>query len=56
MSAPGSPRPHADTSVRVADAGDASAVAAVQVAAWRQEYAGLLRKRGLADTPPSGEA
>lgn len=42
MSAPERPRPHADVSVRVADAGDAWAIAAVQVAAWRQGYAGLL--------------
>ncbi|HET6563154.1 MAG TPA: GNAT family N-acetyltransferase [Marmoricola sp.] len=34
--------PGPDVSVRVAWADDASAIAAVQVAAWRQEYAGVL--------------
>ncbi len=34
--------PTADVSVRVAWADDAEAIAAVQVRAWRQEYAGLL--------------
>ena len=33
---------HADVSVRVGWADDASGIAAVQVRAWRQEYAGLL--------------
>ena len=42
MAAPEETRPHADTSVRVADAGDAAAVAAVQVATWRQQYVGVL--------------
>lgn len=34
--------PTADVSVRIAWAADAAAIAAVQVAAWRQTYAGLL--------------
>ena len=34
--------PTADVSVRVAWADDAAGIAAVQVAAWREEYAGLL--------------
>ena len=34
--------PTADVSVRVAWTDDAEAIAAVQVRAWRQEYAGLL--------------
>jgi ribosomal protein S18 acetylase RimI-like enzyme len=34
--------PGPDVSVRVAWADDAHAIAAVQVAAWRQEYAGVL--------------
>ena len=34
--------PTADVSVRVAWADDAEAIAAVQVRAWRHEYAGLL--------------
>jgi ribosomal protein S18 acetylase RimI-like enzyme len=37
-----SPTAGPDVSVRVAWADDAPAIAAVQVAAWRQEYAGLL--------------
>ncbi|GAA2756760.1 GNAT family N-acetyltransferase [Actinopolymorpha rutila] len=35
-------QPSADTSVRIAWAADAPEVARVQVAAWRQAYAGLL--------------
>jgi GNAT superfamily N-acetyltransferase len=42
MSATSSPRPSADVSVRVAWADDAPAMAAVQVAAWRHEYADVL--------------
>ena len=34
--------PTADVSVRVAWADDAEAIAAVQVRAWRHEYAGLM--------------
>lgn len=41
-------RPHADVSVRIADAGDAAAIAEVQVAAWRRGYAGLLPAELLA--------
>lgn len=41
MTSPGS-GPTADVSVRVAWADDAESVAAVQVRAWRSEYAGLL--------------
>lgn len=37
-----SQRPHADVSVRVAWADDADAIAAVQLAAWREQYAGVL--------------
>ena len=36
------PLPTADVSVRVAWADDAAGIAAVQVAAWREEYAGVL--------------
>jgi GNAT superfamily N-acetyltransferase len=36
------PLPTADVSVRVAWAEDAAGIAAVQVAAWREEYAGVL--------------
>ncbi|MGA8210110.1 MAG: GNAT family N-acetyltransferase [Nocardioidaceae bacterium] len=44
MSEPGTPStgPTADVSVRVGWADDAEAVAAVQVRAWRSEYAGTL--------------
>lgn len=51
MSSEGSPassRPSADVSVRVAWGDDAAAVAAVQVRAWRQEYADLLPDEVLA--------
>jgi GNAT superfamily N-acetyltransferase len=37
-----SPSPTADVSVRVAWADDAAGIAAVQVAVWQEEYAGLL--------------
>lgn len=37
-----SPSPSADVSVRVAWTADAPAIATVQVAAWRETYAGLL--------------
>ncbi len=40
--------PTADVSVRVAWAGDAAAIAAVQVRCWRQRYAGLLAEEELA--------
>lgn len=40
--------PRADVSVRVAWAGDAAAIAAVQVRCWRQRYAGLLAEAELA--------
>ena len=36
------PKPVADVSVRLAWGDDAAAIAAVQVATWRQSYAGLL--------------
>jgi len=39
---PTPPPPAADVSVRVAWADDAAGIAAVQVAAWREEYASLL--------------
>jgi GNAT superfamily N-acetyltransferase len=42
------PRPSADVSVRVGWADDAVGIAAVQVRAWRQEYAGLLPAEVLA--------
>ncbi|CAA9321957.1 MAG: Acetyltransferase, GNAT family [uncultured Nocardioidaceae bacterium] len=40
--------PTADVSVRVAWAGDAAAIAAVQVRCWRQRYGGLLPEEELA--------
>jgi GNAT superfamily N-acetyltransferase len=40
--------PTADVSVRVAWAGDAAAIAAVQVRCWREQYAGLLAEDELA--------
>jgi GNAT superfamily N-acetyltransferase len=40
--------PTADVSVRIAWAGDAAAIAAVQVRCWRQRYAGLLAEEELA--------
>jgi ribosomal protein S18 acetylase RimI-like enzyme len=45
-------RPAADVSVRVAWAGDAPAIALVQVRAWREEYAGLLPAGLLAGLDP----
>ena len=39
---PPTPPPAADVSVRVAWADDAAGIAAVQVSAWREEYAGVL--------------
>jgi GNAT superfamily N-acetyltransferase len=42
----------ADVSVRVAWADDAPAIAAVQVAAWREEYAGVLPPDVLAAMDP----
>jgi GNAT superfamily N-acetyltransferase len=39
---PPPPPPTADVSVRVAWADDAAGIAAVQVAAWREEYTGVL--------------
>jgi ribosomal protein S18 acetylase RimI-like enzyme len=41
-SSPSHDGPTADVSVRVGWADDAAGIAAVQVAAWRREYAGLL--------------
>jgi ribosomal protein S18 acetylase RimI-like enzyme len=43
--------PNPDTSVRLAWATDAPAIAAVQVASWRQAYAGLLPSDVLAALP-----
>jgi GNAT superfamily N-acetyltransferase len=43
---------HPDVSVRVAWADDAPAIGAVQVRAWRQEYAGLLPARLLDGLEP----
>jgi len=45
--------PTADVSVRVGWADDAAAIAAVQVRAWRQEYAGLLPDEVLAALDPA---
>ena len=51
------PGPTADVSVRVAWADDADAIAAVQVAAWSQQYAGLLPADAVPDDPaPVAEA
>jgi GNAT superfamily N-acetyltransferase len=47
---PGAPGP--DVSVRVAWADDAAAIAAVQVATWREEYADLLPSDVLAAMDP----
>lgn len=44
--------PSADVSVRVGWADDAHAIAAVQVRAWRQEYARLLPEEVLASLDP----
>jgi GNAT superfamily N-acetyltransferase len=50
---PGDPsqRPHADVSVRVAWAEDASAVARLQVRSWQEGYAGLIPAETLAELP-----
>ena len=45
--------PTADVSVRVGWTDDAAAIAAVQVRAWRQEYAGLLPDEVLAALDPA---
>ena len=51
------PGPTADVSVRVAWADDAEAIAAVQVAAWREQYADLLPADAVPDDPaPVAEA
>ena len=44
-------RPHADTSVRVAWADDASAIAAIQVRSWRDSYTGLIPVKDLDALP-----
>lgn len=46
----------ADLSVRTGWGADADAVAAVQVAAWRTEYAGLLPPELLSELDPAGLA
>lgn len=49
--------PTADVSVRVAWADDADAIAAVQVAAWREQYADLLPAGAVPEDPaPVAEA
>jgi ribosomal protein S18 acetylase RimI-like enzyme len=48
-----SSQPSADVSVRVGWADDAEAIAAVQVRAWRREYAGLLPEEVLAALDPT---
>jgi GNAT superfamily N-acetyltransferase len=49
--------PTADVSVRVAWADDAEAIAAVQVRAWAEQYAGLLPAGAVPDDPaPVAEA
>jgi GNAT superfamily N-acetyltransferase len=48
--------PTADVSVRIAWAGDAAAIAAVQVRCWRQRYAGLLAEEELAAMDAEGFA
>jgi ribosomal protein S18 acetylase RimI-like enzyme len=48
MSSAAHPGPSADVSVRVGWADDAAAIGAVQVRAWRHEYAGLLPAEVLA--------
>ncbi|MDX6299943.1 MAG: hypothetical protein QOF53_1157, partial [Nocardioidaceae bacterium] len=48
--------PVADVSVRVGWADDAPAIAEVQVAAWRQEYAGLLPDEVLGSFDAEGFA
>ena len=51
------PGPTADVSVRVAWADDAEAIAVVQVAAWREQYADLLPAEAVPDDPaPVAEA
>jgi ribosomal protein S18 acetylase RimI-like enzyme len=44
---------HADVSVRVAWAEDAPGIAAVQVRAWRHDYAGILPAQLLSDLDPA---
>lgn len=48
------PGPHADLSVRVGGADDAAAVAAVQLSAWRDRYAGLLPTGSLPNPDDAG--
>ncbi|MGN5995566.1 hypothetical protein ACP6M2_13880, partial [Corynebacterium striatum] len=49
--------PTADVSVRVAWADDAEAIAALQVRAWSEQYAGLLPAGAVPDDPaPVAEA
>ncbi len=50
------PDPRADLSVRVGWVDDASAVAAVQLTAWRERYAGLLPAAALPDPEDSATA
>ena len=50
MSSP--PLPTADVSVRIAWAEDAGGIASVQVAAWREEYAGVLPEEVVASFDP----
>jgi GNAT superfamily N-acetyltransferase len=45
-------QPTADVSVRTAWTADAAAIAAVQVSAWRESYAGLLPADVLAELDP----
>ena len=49
----GSQRPQADTSVRIAWADDATAIAAIQVRSWRDSYADLIPAEDL-DALPAG--
>lgn len=46
-----SPRPHPDTSVRVAWADDAAAIAAVQVRGWQDAYADVIPVAALETLP-----
>jgi ribosomal protein S18 acetylase RimI-like enzyme len=46
-----SPRPHADTSVRIAWADDAPSIAALQVRGWQDAYADLIPVDQLAALP-----
>jgi GNAT superfamily N-acetyltransferase len=50
-SSAGSQRPHADTSVRVAWADDAAAIAAIQVRSWQDSYAELIPVEDLQALP-----